>query len=188
MLMDLLHGFEVLSTTEETLFNSRNVSRLVQNISFRFLLSGHVNSKNNVFWGSKVPDEVLQTTLHFVKCTAWVAINKLGIIRPYWFEDDDDLSQTVNKGRYMVVLNKYWASLGRRRGVLRVSQWFQQDGATPHTANEILAWLRQRFEERLISRRCNEEWAPHSPDLNPPRFLSVGFPQRQCIPGKSTNN
>ena len=31
MLMDLLHGFEVLSTTEETLFNSRNVSRLVQN-------------------------------------------------------------------------------------------------------------------------------------------------------------
>ena len=32
MLMDLLHGFEVLSTTEETLFNSRNVSRLVQNI------------------------------------------------------------------------------------------------------------------------------------------------------------
>ena len=28
MLMDLLHGFEVLSTTEETLFNSRNVSRL----------------------------------------------------------------------------------------------------------------------------------------------------------------
>ena len=33
MLMDLLHGFEVLSTTEETLFNSRNVSRLVQNNS-----------------------------------------------------------------------------------------------------------------------------------------------------------
>ena len=33
MLMDLLHGFDVLSTTEETLFNSRNVSRLVQNKS-----------------------------------------------------------------------------------------------------------------------------------------------------------
>ena len=31
MLMDLLHGFEVLSTTEETLFSSRNASRLVQN-------------------------------------------------------------------------------------------------------------------------------------------------------------
>ena len=34
MLMDLLHGFEVLSTTEETLFNSRNVSRLVEIFNF----------------------------------------------------------------------------------------------------------------------------------------------------------
>ena len=71
----------------------------------------------------------------------------------------------------MAVLNKYWASLGRWRGVLRASQWFQQDGATPHTANETLAWLRQRFEERLISRRCDVEWAPHSPDLNPQIFI-----------------
>ena len=38
MLMDLLHGFEVLSTTEETLFNSRNVSRLVQNEMLDFTL------------------------------------------------------------------------------------------------------------------------------------------------------
>ena len=35
-----------------------------------FLLSGHVNSKNNVFWGSEVPDELLQRPLHSVKCTA----------------------------------------------------------------------------------------------------------------------
>ena len=28
MLMDLLHGFEVLSTTEETLFNSRNAAKV----------------------------------------------------------------------------------------------------------------------------------------------------------------
>ena len=82
-----------------------NIHNFVASISFRFLLSGHVNSKNNVFGGLKVPDEVLQTTLHFVECTAWVAMNKLGIIGPYWFEDDDDRSQTVNKGRYMAVLN-----------------------------------------------------------------------------------
>ena len=140
-----------------------------------FLLSGHVNSKNNIFWGSRVPEEVLQRPLHSVKCTAWVAMSKHGIIGPFWFEDDDGRSQTVNKERYITVLNKYWASLGRRRGVLRASQWFQQDGATPHTANETIAWLRQRFEERLISRRCDVEWAPHSPDLNPPDFYLWGF-------------
>ena len=38
-----------------------------------FLLSGHVNSKNNIFWGSTPPDHCLQRPLHSVKCTAWVA-------------------------------------------------------------------------------------------------------------------
>ena len=58
---------------------------------------------------------------------------------------------------------------------MRASQWFQQDGATPHTANETIAWLRQRFEERLVSGRGDVEWAPHSPDLNPPDFYLWGF-------------
>jgi len=102
-------------------------------------------------------------------------MSKHGIIGPYWFKDEDGRSQTVNKEHYMVVLNKYWASLGRRRGVLRASQWFQHDGATPHTANETLAWLKQRFEKRIISRRCNVEWAPHSPDLNTPDFYLWRF-------------
>ena len=43
MLMDLLHGFEVLSTTEETLFNSRNVSRLVENNIVRSVMIGICN-------------------------------------------------------------------------------------------------------------------------------------------------
>lgn len=59
---------------------------------------------------------MLQRPLHSIKCTAWVAMSKHGIIGPFWFEDDDGLSQTVNKERYMAVLNKYWASLGCRRG------------------------------------------------------------------------
>ena len=108
---------------------------------------------------------MLQRLLHSVKCIAWVATSKHGIIGPFWFEDDDGRSQTVNKERYIAVLNKYWASLGRRRRV----------GATPHTTNETIAWLRQRFEERLISIRCDVEWAPHSPDLNPPDFYLWGF-------------
>jgi len=47
--------------------------------------------------------------------------------------------------RYVQVLGKFWTALGRRRGVVRVLQWFQHDGATPHSSNESLAWLQQRF-------------------------------------------
>ena len=35
-----------------------------------FLLPGHVNSKNNIFWGSTPPEHSLQRPLHSVKCTA----------------------------------------------------------------------------------------------------------------------
>ena len=53
MLMDLLHGFEVLSTTEETLFNSRNVSRLVQNKKKRFLRSQIISFPPDVLCSTK---------------------------------------------------------------------------------------------------------------------------------------
>ena len=52
-----------------------------------FLLSGHVNSKNNVYWGTATPENVMQKPLHSTKCTAWIAISKNGIIGLYWFEE-----------------------------------------------------------------------------------------------------
>jgi hypothetical protein len=48
-------------------------------------------------------------------------------------------------------------------------------GATSHTTNDSLAWLRERFKDRLISRKCEIEWAVHSPDLNPPYFYLWGY-------------
>ncbi|XP_068204825.1 uncharacterized protein [Palaemon carinicauda] len=133
----------------------------------QFLLSGHLNSKNNIFWGSTPPEHCLQRPLHSVKCTAWVAISKQGIIGPSWFEDDNERSVTINTERYVQVLGKFWTALGRQRGVVRVLHRFQKDGATPHTSNESLAWLQQRCPDQLISGRCDPEWLPYSPDLNP---------------------
>ena len=140
-----------------------------------FLFSGYVNSKNNIFWGSTPPEHCLQRPLHSVKCSAWVVISKHGIVGPFWFEDDNERSVTINTERYVQVLDKFWTALGRRRGIVRVLQWFQQDGATAHTLNESLAWLQQRFPDRLISRRCDLQWSPHSPDLNPPDFYLWGY-------------
>ena len=140
-----------------------------------FLLSVHVNSKNIIFWDSTPPEVCLQRPLHSIKCTACVVISKHGIIGPYWFPDESERSLMVNSQRYIEVLQKFWTTLGRRRGFERDGQWFQQDGATPHTSNETLQWLRQRFGDRLISRMCEIEWAPHSPDLNPPDFYLLGY-------------
>ena len=40
-----------------------------------------------------------------------------------------------------------------------------------HSSNESLAWLQQHFPDRRISRRCDLQWSPHSPDLNPQIFI-----------------
>ena len=150
-----------------------------QNVWFsdkaHFSLSGHVNSKNFVLWGSQAPDEVLQRRRHSLKCTAWVGILKHGIIGPFWFDNDVGETMTVNKERYIVVLNKFWRTLCARRGVNREEQWFQQDSAILHTANITMKWLDRRFAGRLISRPRISEWSQPSPDLNPPDFYLWGF-------------
>ena len=110
-----------------------------------FLLSGHVNSKNNIFWGSTSPEHCLQRPLHSLKCTAWVAISKHGIIGPFWFEDDNEQCVTINTERYVQVLGKFWTALGRRREVVRVLQWFQQDDATPPHLKRIIGMATATF-------------------------------------------
>ena len=62
-------------------------------------------------------------------------------------------------------------------------QWFQQDGASPHNANVTMAWLREKFGERLICHKAEVKWAPHSPDLNLRDFVLWGVPQAQHLPG-----
>ena len=60
------------------------------------------------------------------------------------------------------VLTKFWTSLGQCVGINRKEEWFQQDGATSHASNNSPAWFRERFQERLISKKCEVKWAPHS--------------------------
>jgi len=146
-----------------------------------FLLSGHVNYENNIFWGSTLPEHCLQRPLHSVKCTAWVAISEHGIIGPFWFEDDNERSVPINTERYVRVLGKFWTAHGRWRTVVRVLQWFQQDGATPNSSRESLAWLQQRFPDRLISCRCDPQCSPHSPDLNPQIFICGDTLRTGCM-------
>ena len=51
----------------------------------------------------------------------------------------------------------------------------------------LLGWGRT-LKKDLWAENAMWNCPPHSPDLNPPRFLSVAFPQRQCIPTEFTNH
>jgi len=53
--------------------------------------------------------------------------------------------------------------------------WFQQHGATAHTAVISIAVLRRLFPQRVISRFGDVPWPPRSPDRTAPDFFLWGY-------------
>ena len=104
----------------------------------------------------------------------WCAMSSTGIIGPLFFEDADGHTQTVNKERYVDILKRFWVAL--QSGLPEADRlWFQQDGATPHTARVTLRCLEERFGTSLISRGTDTSRPAHSPDLTPLDFYLWGF-------------
>ena len=58
--------------------------------------------------------------------------------------------------------------------------WFQQDGATCHTAEAILDILRPVFEDRIINSRADIVWPPRNCDLTPLAFYLWGAVKDKC--------
>jgi len=44
--------------------------------------------------------------------------------------------------------------------------WFQQDGATAHTARALMTVVRQMFPQHVVSRFGDVPWPLRSPDLS----------------------
>ncbi|GFV51762.1 transposable element Tc3 transposase [Trichonephila clavipes] len=53
--------------------------------------------------------------------------------------------------------------------------WFQQDGATCHTARDTINLLKDTFGDRLISRFGPVNWPPRSCDLTPLNYFMWGY-------------
>ncbi|GFS62456.1 transposable element Tc3 transposase [Trichonephila clavipes] len=53
--------------------------------------------------------------------------------------------------------------------------WFQQDGATCHTARATVDLLKDTFGDRLISRFGPVNWSPRSCDLTPLDYFLWGY-------------
>ena len=105
--------------------------------------------------------------LHSDKCTALCTLSANGIIGPLWFQEQGE-SVTINQERYRSVIDTFHGLLQRLRFE---SQWFQQDGATPHTATATMRHLNELFGENVISKKSAFPWSPRSLDLSPLDFF-----------------
>jgi hypothetical protein len=75
-----------------------------------------VNMRHSQYWGSEKPNLYLEKPVHGEKITVWAAMSSKGIIRPFFFEDETDETQTVNNTRYLELLKKKFLPCLVRRG------------------------------------------------------------------------
>lgn len=128
-----------------------------------FHLSGYINSQNYRTWSADNPHVLMETTLHPIKIGVWIAISRRRVIGPIFFED------TVTAERYREnILQPFFNELHDDE---LHNGYFQQDGATAHTANTTLEFLREFYDDRVISRGL---WPPRSPDLTPLDYYLFG--------------
>jgi len=113
--------------------------------------------------------------LHSPKVTVWCGVATFCIVGPYFFKDAQNNTLTVNSERYIEMLRSFLEPELQRLGIDRARFWFQQDGATAHTARATIAVLQELFPGRLMSRKGDIEWPPRSPDLNPCDYFLWGY-------------
>ncbi|KAF0711882.1 DUF4817 domain-containing protein [Aphis craccivora] len=130
-----------------------------------FHISGTVNKQNFCYWAAENPLKIHQRPLHSPKVTVWCALSSVGIVGPYFFEEGG-VTVTVTSNRYCEMLENFLRPKIKEYENNDVF-WFQQDGATAHTARCSRAVLQKMFPGRLISLRENITWPPRSSDLNP---------------------
>jgi hypothetical protein len=129
-----------------------------------FHMSGKVNRQNCRIWGSKNPHEVMEHECDTPKLNVWCALTANSVIGPFFSEE-----ATVTRASYLKMLQNY--------ALTQIPQeyFFQQDGAPPHYANTVNAFLDQQFPGKWIGRRGPIAWLPRSPDLTPLDFFLWGY-------------
>ncbi|GFW88731.1 putative transposable element [Trichonephila clavipes] len=138
-----------------------------------FWLNGYVNKQNCRIWSEANPQVYVETPLHPEKLTVWCALWAGGIIGPYFFKNDEGHNVTVNGDRYRAMITNFLIPELNNHDVQEL--WFQQDGATCHTARATIYLLKGTFGDRLISRFGPVNWLPRSCDLTPLDYFLWGY-------------
>ena len=126
-----------------------------------FVLKPTPNRKNNVHWAKSNPHIVTEVGDQGTKkCMVWMGILNGEILPITWF-----VGKGVNSENYLEMLrDKVWPAISDHPNLRDI--YFMQDGARPHTTDDVLSFLNEKFHNRVISDKLDLFWPPKSPDLN----------------------
>ena len=163
---------------------SNIVDRIIWTDEKFFCLHQKPHRKNDGVWANENPRNICETNdRNDVKVMIFVAIINGMVPIVHAFLDDDGHLLSVNRVSYLRLLQDIiWPRL--RHSATRSQLWWMQDGAPPHCTNESLEFLNEKFRGRVISRRTQNPWPAHSPDLNPLDFHFWAAAQSQVYKEK----
>lgn len=151
----------------------------------QFYLNGKVDKPRFPFEAveNSNPQERLQD---IPKVTVWCAISDMGVIGPYFFEDDLAVTPKSYQTMLEIFLRPSLKDIGRSLGVTDI--WFQQDDAVAHTSPQTLHKLRQMMlPGRLISPMGDVEWPERSPDLSVCDYFLWNYLRKKVFQRRPTN-
>ena len=112
---------------------------------------------------------IVEKQIHPQSVTVWCGFWAGGIIGPFFFENVAVQAIAVNGARYRDMIIQIFVPKLQDMDV--DDMWFQQDGATCHTARKTIQLLHESFPGRVISRFGDQNWPPRSSDLTPLDFF-----------------
>lgn len=137
----------------------------------KFYSDGQLNRHNCHYW-SDVNPHWYRPIDHQNRWSimVWCGIVNGYLIGPYFFEEN------VDRHSYLSLLRDHLPGLLEDVDLAtRARMWLQQDGAAPHYALIVRAFLNASYNDRWIGRRGPVEWPPCSPDLTSPDFFLWGY-------------
>lgn len=144
-----------------------------------FHLDGRVNKHNSRYWSKENPHWHQEETAHTKKITVWCGIWREGIVGPFFFEN------SVNGESYLQMLREEFLPELEQLHMQKENCIFQQDGAPPHYASTVRAWLDGTFPSRWMGRASSTmPWPPRSPDLTICDFFVWGFIKSKVYIGR----
>jgi hypothetical protein len=137
-----------------------------------FYVGGFVNRHNCHYWAEEDPVVIAEKMQGRPKVTVWCGMTSDRIVGPFILRD------TMNAERYLAMLqDDIWPVIRAWENIEDLI--FMQDGAPPHFALIVRAWLDDHFRGRWLGRRGPHVWPARSPDLTPCDFFLWGWAKEE---------